>query len=648
MTAAGRLASVALVAWTLFSPATAHAVLDPTRAQIDVDSAIREKDLAFCRAPHEPLSGDEVALCPHAAATPGCEGFAAACDRLPKMPGLTPAAPIALGFLGSLAQALVWALVAVIVLAVLVPVVRALLMARKDKALSEADDVVTPVERKAPEPVEAITDEELLLQRAEQLSREGRHAEALQFYLAASLRALDKRGALRIARDRTNGEYVRACGDASAKPALREIVREVDRAQFGGEPPTQTSTSVVRERAMAIVRAVPAMVLATMVAVAALGCGGGARPSPRSGDRPGGHEVFRELLRKQGVQAVTLDRSLASLEMPKQGERTPAVVVDVERTALDDDAKEHLVRWVKEGGVLVLFGASDEWPADFGTPKPAFAAGKLSVVARKLLALTASGAGDDEEEDDDSPPESPSAPALYAEQLQQAEVVRREALDLDGSKETAAWFEAGPVYAAVLPVGRGHVLGVATDELVTNVGLARPGNAAALVAILSNADRLRMQIAEPEDGISPPTSPLASLLRAGLGPGLLHGLLAILVLFLAVGLRLAHPKPAPPPARRAFAEHVEAVGALYAKTRSAPHALASYARFADDRLRTRMARGATDVPAFLASRAKLPLEACQRLWTRALAAKAGAPPTGDELAVLKELSAVYSAAMSRD
>jgi hypothetical protein len=60
-----------------------------------------------------------------------------------------------------------------------------------------------------------------------------------------------------------------------------------------------------------------------------------------------------------------------------------------------------------------------------------------------------------------------------------------------------------------------------------------------------------------------------------------------------------------------------------------------------------MPRGSADVAAFLASRARVPVEACQRLWARAVQAKAGAPPLGDELAVLRELSAVYAAAMGR-
>ena len=53
-------------------------------------------------------------------------------------------------------------------------------------------------------------------------------------------------------------------------------------------------------------------------------------------------------------------------------------------------------------------------------------------------------------------------------------------------------------------------------------------------------------------------------------------------LWFAVGVRQARPKPSQPPRRRAFSEHVEAVGALYARTRNAAHALAAFSRFADD------------------------------------------------------------------
>jgi hypothetical protein len=149
-------------------------------------------------------------------------------------------------------------------------------------------------------------------------------------------------------------------------------------------------------------------------------------------------------------------------------------------------------------------------------------------------------------------------------------------------------------------------------------------------------------------GVAPPSTPLAAMLHAGLGPALGHALLAAILLFLAAGVRLTRPRPTAPPLRRAFVEHVEAVGALYARTRSAHHALATYARFADERVRARLPRQSGDVSAFLASRAGAPLERCQAVWARASAVRAGAPPQGDELAVLAELAAVYSAATGHD
>jgi hypothetical protein len=389
------------------------------------------------------------------------------------------------------------------------------------------------------------------------------------------------------------------------------------------------------------VRALP--VLALMVVLACLpGCGGARSASlPRAGDDPAGRELFRDVLRRQGADVAALGTSLASLTLPKAGERAPAVVVDLERTALDDDTSDHLVEWVDAGGVLVLAGNPFEWPKAFGAGG-ALSTGSHKISVRRLLARSVPDSAEESDGDDGVDEKS-----IYARTNEHGVLASGTALAFKGPSERVAWFDDDMTYAAVLGHGKGFVLGIASNELMTNAGLARPGNAAAMVSIFSSTDRLELRVADPEDGVSPPSTPVAALLRAGLGTGLVHALVAIVVLFLAVGTRLARPRPATPPRRRAFAEHVEAVGALYARTRNAPHALAAYARFADERLRARMPRGSGDVAAFLASRARMPLDACQRLWARAVQAKAGAPPLGDELAVLRELSAVYAAAMAQ-
>ncbi|HEX8796659.1 MAG TPA: DUF4129 domain-containing protein [Polyangiaceae bacterium] len=625
----------------------ALAVMDPAQAQADVDAAMRAHAYTFCRAPHEPLSGDALALCPHASSIPDCSGYAAACAKmttppswsLPSWWGMFALPP----FLGVLFQVLMWLVVAALVLAILVPVVAAIVRyRRRDDAKAKKEEKPSAAAPERLAELVASSDEEALLARADELAARGEYGAALQLYLAAGLRALDKRGAVRIARDRTNGEYVRACADAQAKPALREIVREVDQVQFGGQPATREAASRAAQRAMAIVKAVPLAILVVLLPLV-LGCSGAASLKPRvAGDDPAGGELLRDVLRAQGVTAKDLDSSLATMPLPAAGELTPAVIVDVEQTSIDDDTRAHLASWVDAGGVLVLAGSPTQWPKEFGASY-AWATGPRKITARRLLARAVEAEPGEEDDGDDD-----SESAIYARTEEHGVLATDRGLKFKGPSENIAWFDDKTTYAAVVAYGKGRVLCMASDELLTNAGIAHPGNAAALVAILAATSRSDVRIADPEDGVSPPSTPIAALLRAGLGMGLLHAVPFILVLFVGAGTRLSRPRPSPPPRRRAFAEHVAAVGALYARTHNGAHALAAYARFADERLRARMPRGSTDVGGFLASRAGMPLDVSQRLWARAMQAKAGAPPLGDELSVLRELSVVYAAAMQQE
>ncbi len=643
-------------ALAITSSGPAGAVAEPSRAQADVQAAMRESDYAFCKKPREPLSPEARALCPHARAIPGCEGFAAVCGRADAPPSSFDLPEWLLGSIAWLVRwggrLVVWVLLPALALLLLLPALRALVRLRRDKRLAEPYEAARSIEAAEPAAeIETTTDEDALLGRADDRARRREYAAALELYLAASLMALDKRGAVKMSKDRTNGEYVRACAEPDAKPGLRRLVREVDRVKFGREAATEEGVERAGSTARAIVRG-----LATVLAaITFLGCGAprGWPSAPRAGDDPAGGELLVDLLHRQGFRAEPLDASLASLPLPAEGERAPAVVVDAEQTELDDETREHIVEWVEKGGSLVLAGLPQTWPKQFGmqredSPHPEH------VSARRLLARGSGAADDaedkdgtDDEEDDDAAAPATSAGPIYATGTEHGELARGAGVRAGPSSERVAWFDDDTAYAVVAPYGKGWVVGIATGELLTNAALARPDNAAVLLAILSNADREELKLAQREDGVSPPSTPLAALERAGLSMGLLHALVAALVLFLAEGVRLARPVPEPPPVRRAFVEHVEAVGALYRRTGQGPHALAAYARFADHRLRARMPRGATDVAAFLASRARLPLDLCQRVWARATRQEP-LEPVGDELEVLKELSAVYSAAIDQD
>ncbi len=629
-----------LVLAFLTVPSVAHAAMDPVRAKADVDAAIAESDYSFCREPREPLSLRARSLCGHAAAA-GCQGFAAACARAETVPGHgsrkegssgLPTIRVP-GAVSRIARWVVWLLVAAILGVVLVPALRAMARARlraRGPDSQQTAQVSALVSVPEPPPTSSGS---VLLDRADALARGGDTAQALEVYLAAALQALGERGAIQLARHRTNGEYVRSCAEEGARDLLQGIVRDVDRVKFGGEGVSGDAVSRAARGATFLVRALTPVLLALSLALS-LGCGGKGGPTARVGDDPAGDELLYDVLRRQGLRVEPLESALASVPLPAVGEPALAVIVDAERTDLDAETRAHLVSWVDAGGSLVIAGAPETWPREFGMA-PRFGSG-LTVTATR---------GD---------PDTPEGGT------EQAKLVWGRAIEPPANAESVAWLDDGTTYAAMVPYGEGVVLGLATGELMTNVGLARSRNSGAAVAILSHVSGAEIRVAEEDDGVAPPTTPLAALSRAGLGVGLAHALVASLILFLAVGTRLSRPRPAPPPRSRAFAEHVEAVGALYARAGAASHALASYARFAEERLRARMPRaprqrrwgyvaGRTDVASFLASQTHLPADVCERLWARATASRAAAAaPLGDELAVLEELSAAYAAATAED
>jgi hypothetical protein len=273
------------------------------------------------------------------------------------------------------------------------------------------------------------------------------------------------------------------------------------------------------------------------------------------------------------------------------------------------------MRWVDAGGLLVLFGSPSLWPAELGAEERFAVHDQIVVTDGDILA-----AG--------------------------ARVGTPHALEWPNS-EPIAWTDK-LVYSAHVTRGKGAVLGVAGHELATNIGVDRPENAAAFTAIFQIAvgDRtspVEIRFARSQDGIPPPSNPFSALVQAGLGRGAWHALAAALVLFLAFGVRQARARPTAPAPRRAFAEHVEATGAFYGRAGALGHALASYGRFAEMRIRERAGRGGDPVQ-FLANRANVPVADAERVWKRATEANAEDPLRGDELTTIRDLGAMLAKA----
>jgi hypothetical protein len=615
------------------SPRPAHAALDPSRADDDVDKLRRDGQDGFCVDPPKRLSEHAEELCALANDIPRCEGYVTRCahaEEPPKPPDWS-----FLKFLGPLAQVLVWVMLAALVVALAVPIVRAIVRMQRDKKVADEPPAEAP-RPSAPPPPDVVeeTDVDRLLRRAEELKARGDHAHAQFAYLRASLLALDAKGAIRLAPHRTHGEYVRALRDAEAKAALREIVREVDQVKFGGATASPTASDRVAARALSLVR----MVLLAFIVAITVGCG--SHVGLQRATDPAGGDLLLGLLPAQGITVSRQRGSLATLPMPTENTKAPALLVDLERVVLDDETSAHLMRWVEAGGVLMLAGGP--WPSEMGASFRSASTTKLEVPQLDLDTLKED---DLESWTEDDP--------LAGGGTMKGKVARPVAFVWKGSTPLAYLVDekaektekSDAMYAAMKLVGKGRIVAIASDDLLTNAALARPGNPGALIAIMWHLHRTELRIARPEEGSSPPSGPFAALSRAGLGLGLVHALVATALLFLAVGVRMVRATPTPPPVRRAFTEHVTATGALYARSRSAPHALSAYARWIDERVRARMPRGTGDPAAWLAQRSKTDPAEAQRIWNAAMTARGDQAPTGDELVILKQLGTLYSAAL---
>lgn len=600
-----RLLPVLLVGAALAAPGVALAE-DAALEKIETDArdARDEGHYLFCRFPKTPLARRQRELCAFAPEVDSCEALAKACHE-----AATPARENwlerLLERLANFAELLLYVFVAGVIVLVALPVVYALRRRRQDHAVTDAGAtpnraVRVPPDEPTRDPI-AIADPESALGLADAHRLRGELEPALTLYLAAALAALERRGALAVGRaaHRTNGEYVRSCTDAALQAHLREIVRAVEQTTFGARPPTEGGTLRVSRVARAIVQAFALASFALLLG----GCGplgGGADPAS--------DELPRGVLAKSGFHVRSLDTAIATLPLPTSGSAPPLLVLDAERVALEGGAGERLLAWVRSGGHLLLFDSPGDYPQELTRPRVP-ADGRELVVG----ALPRPIAG--------------------------AAVARPMAISAAEDDDVLATIGGRP-YAIRHTVGEGTVVVVANDDLFTNLGAARRWNPSALVAIArfaADGEAGELRVARVEDGVEPPTNPFRAIMVAGLGRGMLHALGAAVILFLAFGIRHARPRPvAAEPSRRAFAEHVAATGALWAKARVDVEALAAYGALVELRLRESLPRGG-DLAVALAARGAVSVERARELLERAAAAAKGAERRGDERQIIAEL-----------
>jgi len=577
---------------TLWAIAGSAGAAPSTAREVLADPAF-----GFCHDDRYPLTNDEAQWCPLLPTDdPPCPTFRAACEapravitgelgplgtrepgkeadardpareptepqRAPRdhdrrsEPESEPAAPA-----GPLPHVLLWIIVGAMVVVVLLqlrgpasPRAPHEPEAAKDEPprADEAEDAAAALPRE--------TDADRLLARATRRAEQGDLAGAVTDGHAALLRRLAERGHVRLHSSRTNGDHVR---DLRSEPALhepaRQVVRVVERVQFGHAPPARAEV----DRLLAQVRSVLGTLAGALLLVwTSLACSGDSAKDYPWSHSPSGRAGVIALLRSNGL---AVDYRRTSLDQLRRGGPTLIVLEDVELTTTERDA---LTSHLLAGERMVLTGYDALlWPvrASPGERQP----GPLHVAGAPIhhWPATVSVPG--------------NAGLVPHERYSSGTVVLS-----DGESGPYA-LERGSAYA----LERGSAIVLADEHLFTNASLAVPENGAFLVALLRDVggpfelvDGDLRELA----GDGGASDPFDAIARAELTPVIGQLLLLVLLLYLWRGVHFGRPRDPPPPSRRRFVEHVEALAQQYHRAGARRHALHLYAGWALERVQER-------------------------------------------------------------
>lgn len=696
-------AALAMIAF-----ATPSWALDPEAGEQAVSEQIGSVPF-YCQFPPEPIDPSSEPLCRYAKSLPDCSALERACERSRTLfasreddeekekGGLRVPESVR-----ALAGSAIWALLALTVFGALAFIVFSFVRVRREKLEGDAeprvpgdwmDDAYAADRPLAPSRV--------LLAQADHHFASHDLEHAATAYLSAGLAALSERGAIQIARDRTNGEYLRECSIDSAKPLLRELAREADEVQFGARGTTADAVARARHAAHTLV----GLAILLLAALSTLGCGREASEA-RVVD-PSGPELVMRAVRDQDIELEWLGDPLEKLgPFDKKHPDFDTLIIDFERTTLSDDASGRLVRWIEGGGEALLLGNPEAWPGALKSKRT-----ESESLEARFFGLddeTDITGGESEEDNDATPPDetdmlleirpegsrapeqgvdpspSESIDALDEERDRTGDDDPLGALRPDpyrippstsgghSSKERATVVahlarpggldrvpprtlifarvgqgEKGEPYAAETRLGEGHVVFAASSDLLTNAGIASPGNAKPAMLLLARLDGMRWRWVRHTRATPSPVNPIESLSRAGMGWMLPHALVCALLVFVAVGYRLRPPRRSSPRPERSFREHVEGTATLHARAHSTTWAVGAYARFVEDRVLKRAGHGPADIVDQLALQSGFPREHVHDIWMKVAEARGGALSSQASLEALKELGRIYVATIEQ-
>jgi Domain of unknown function (DUF4350) len=650
-------------ALALASPIPAAAAAAPsTHGSKDVaplvDEVFKQRRHRFCHDPSYPLTQEELDWCALLPAKDTrCPSLRRACAAgvRAQLVGQQQKLDLKLPQLPPFASVILWVLLGCLAVLVIGMLIRqAMGWSRPPDADSGAREA-GPVRPDADAALAAAveTDVMRLLERARAAAAAGDYRQAIEAAYAALLRKLEGSNLIRVEAHRTNGDYLRDLGQRqpALRPRVKQVVSEVERIEFGGDVPGEGQFRWVHDRVLGLVTE---RMLVVLVALGLLGAAGGCRPQRDLwDDSPSGRSALREVLRENGIR---VNERISDLAHVPDDVHTLVLMPDAEMDEADWPA---LLTWIQKGRTLVVAGRprrASPWLGMEFADQPLRASQVVSAepaakqwygavqvtVPPSTRMLREQGGREEEEEEKEEGAEARKTETEQAEEAEEEAAERgwRRLMSRGGGLYAADswWGESGK------PQGR--VVAFADDRLFCNAALLAPGNARFVTALLAERGD-RVQFAGSVEGIVA-QNPVTSVTRGRLAPAMLQLGLAALVFFLYRGAHFGRPRAETVASRRAFVDHVRALGLVYARARAGRVALEHYGAWATERLAERLRLGGSRklslIAEGVAARTGRPVGEVMRLLVEARP-DAEPPPAGrdaEAMANLRALAALVS------
>jgi hypothetical protein len=545
--------------------------VDQTTLDASLHEAFKPGQLPFCHDPSYRLKNTDRWMCSLSQAElQRCPAFKQECaaaaksdankvERQPHTSRPSDSNTSVPAWLGIVAELAFWALVAALIVAIVLSIVRMRRSRDEVEEEGEGPSSLAPPPLDAPAPI-ASGDRDVarLLDRARRAAEQGNIGAAIDAAHAAAIQGLSSTGNIEVDLDRTNGDYLR---DLRKAPPLHQdfkaIVSQVEVAQFGGVAPTRGAFDRVLEQVLTLLRRLAVLSIALLPCLALGGCG--SRPAAESEETsPSGLYTFKRILGDQGTRLHTRVAPLSKLD--------PGIeIVLLMGADLEEPEHQRLLEWVRAGGALVVLASSDFMEegelavkheacgtnAERG-PGAELTPLKLAVVGNRSLSL---------------------APDPDSTVVQRVEVTC-----------------GGSPYIVTSFLGDGTITFLPERELLSNASLSVADNARLVAEIFASDEGGSIELVGPWTGDGS-DSPIQSLKSAGMLPAMLQLLGLALLLAIRQGTSFGVRKDERQRERRAFSDHVRAIASNYAKAGAGSLVSGHYGLLLVDQLRDRLCPG---------------------------------------------------------